>query len=175
MDDLEILNEENLSERVYMVFEKYKPYIYKKAINISKISKGFVDVEDFVSDTYEWLYYFIDRIKKEKTNENFSYYIHVKFAVLRVINKNVKISKNERFLEDYEDFACPEERESDFKYDLDKFVDTLPKRQKIVFVKKLNGETFETIEKFLNVSHGTAVRDNQLATKSFANYFGYVI
>lgn len=42
-------------------------------------------------------------------------------------------------------------------------------------VNELVGETFETIKKFLNVSHGTVVRDNQLATKSFASYFGYVI
>ena len=55
MTDLEILNENDLSKKVYMVFEKYKPLIMKKASLYERCSSGRIQKEDFISDVYEFI------------------------------------------------------------------------------------------------------------------------
>lgn len=97
MNDLEILEMENLSERVYNVFEKYKPLICKKANLYERASKGRIYREDFISNVYEELNYFVSKVDKEKITDisKFSYFISVNYAIMRVFGREKKILDNE--------------------------------------------------------------------------------
>ena len=67
MKDYDVLaSGKDLSELVYVVFEQYKPLILKKASLYQRCSGGRIQKEDFVSDVYEALYYFLSTIKNDK-------------------------------------------------------------------------------------------------------------
>jgi DNA-directed RNA polymerase specialized sigma24 family protein len=178
MTDLEILNENDLSKKVYMVFEKYKPLIMKKAYLYERCSKGRIQKEDFMSDVYEKLYYFVGKIEinKVKNLNKFSYYKSVYFAILRVYYKTRKIFDCEHLFDFDEDGNETVQLVSKFGFsemapDISKFMDRLTDRQKYVVQKRMEGRTFLEIRKELNLSHGSVVRDVYIAKQIYNEYF----
>lgn len=178
MTDLEILQNGSVSEKVYNVFEKYKPLIMKKASLYEKCSKGRISKEDFASDVYEKLYYFVGRleINKVKNIDKFSYYKSVHFAILRVYYKTRTIFDCEKLFELDEDgnekiqllsrnVVC------ETAPDISKFMKRLSDRQKFVLEEKMKGKTFQEIRMVLKCSHGTVVRDIYIAKQIYNEYF----
>ena len=166
MTDLEILQNGTTSEKVYNVFNKYKPLIMKKASLYERCSKGRIQKEDFTSDVYEKLYYFVGRLEINKVKDltKFSYYKSVYFAILRVYYKTRKIFDYERRFDVDEDGNEKTQLVSKFSVselapDISKFMDRLTDRQKYVLDRKMKGETHTQIREKLSVSHGTIVHE----------------
>lgn len=182
MTDLEILQNGTTSEKVYNVFEKYKPLIMKKASLYERCSKGRIQKEDFISDVYEVLYYFVGRIDIEKVKDlsKFSYYKSVHFAILRVFYKTKKVFDCEHLFDLDEDGNEKTQLVSKLGFsemapDISKFMDRLTDRQKYVVRKRMEGRTFLEIRKELNLSHGSVVRDVYIAKQIYNEFFSMAI
>lgn len=178
MTDLEILQNGSVSEKVYNVFEKYKPLIMKKASLYERCSKGRISKEDFASDVYEKLYYFVGRLEINKVKDltKFSYYKSVYFAILRVYYKTRTIFDCEKLFELDEDGnekiqLVSKVFVSETAPDISKFMKRLSERQKFVVNERMNGKTFQEIRTVLNCSHGTVVRDIYIAKQIYNEYF----
>lgn len=178
MTDLEILNENDLSKKVYMVFEKYKPLIMKKACLYEKCSRGRIDREDFALDVYEKLYYFVGRIviEKVKNFDNFSYYQSVRFAIFRVYHKTRKIFEQEKLFDlDSEgneiNMAISKFGVSELSPDIPKFFSYLTERQKYVLKQYMNGKTYLQIRSVLKCSHGTIAGEMRKMRKIYNEFF----
>lgn len=178
MTDLEILQNGTISEKVYNVFTKYKPLIMKKASLYERCSKGRIQKEDFISDVYEALYYFVGRIDIEKVKDlsKFSYYKSVHFAILRVFYKTKKVFDYEHLFDLDEDGNEKTQLVSKFGVselapDISKFMKRLSERQKFVLNKRMKGKTFQEIRTVLKCSHGTVVRDMYIAKQIYNEYF----
>lgn len=177
MTDLEILQNGSISEKVYNVFEKYKPLIMKKASLYERCSKGRIQKEDFISDVYEVLYYFVGRmdIKKVKNVSNFSYYKSVQFAILRTLKKNRKIFDKECLFQYDEDGNETTQLVSKLGFselapDISKFMDRLTDRQKYILERKMKGETHLQIRTKLKLSHGMITHE-MVKVKNIYNEF----
>jgi len=178
MTDLEILQNGTTSEKVYNVFTKYKPLIIKKACLYEKCSKGRIQKEDFVSDVYEALYYFVEciTINKVKDISKFSYYKSVQFAISRIYWKQKKLLDCECLFEFDEDGNEKMQLISKLGFsemapDISKFINRLTERQKIIFDKKMKGETYAQIRKTIKVSHGTVVHEIIRIKKVYEEFF----
>ncbi len=178
MNDNEILELENLNQKVFMVFEKYKPLIIKKAYIYCRCSKNRMCVEDFISDVYEILYYFVGRIEKSKVKnlENFSYYRSVQYAILRIYKKIRKLVKNEKLI-NIDDDNKPEfqfvakEKVEDPLPDVNTFMKLLTVRQRRILNYKMEGKTLNEIRTKLKCSYGTVHRDIYLAKQTYLKKF----
>ena len=182
MTDLEILNENDLSKKVYMVFEKYKPLIMKKASLYERCSHGRINKEDFALDVYEKLYYFVGRIviEKVKNIDNFSYYQSVHFAILRVFYKAKKIIENERLFNldsdgNEIDIVISKFGVSELAPDISKFFSCLTERQKFVLEQCMSGKTYLEIRNVLKCSHGTVAREIWKMKKIYNKFFNEAV
>ena len=178
MTDLKILQNGSISEKVYNVFEKYKPLIMKKACLYERCSRGRIDKDDFISDVYEKLYYFVGRLKIEKVKDlnRFSYYKSVHFAILRVYYKARNVFDCEKLFDLDEDGnekiqLVSKNIVSETAPDISKFMNDLSERQRFVIRERMNGKTFQEIRTVLNCSHGTVVRDVFIAKKVYNKHF----
>jgi len=182
MTDLEILQNGTTSEKVYNVFEKYKPLIMKKASLYEKCSNYRIQKEDFVSEVYEILYYFVGRVALEKVKDinKFSYYKSVQFAILRALKKNRKILNNECLFELDEDGNEKTQLVSKFSVselapDISKFMNRLTDRQKYILERKMNGDTHLQIRTSLKMSHGIITHEMCKVKKIYEEFFSLAI
>lgn len=182
MTDLEILQNGTTSEKIYNVFEKYKPLIMKKASLYERCSKGRIQKEDFISDVYEALYYFVGRITIDKVKDlsKFSYYKSVHFAISRIYWKQKKVFDCEHLFDLDKDGNETTQLVSKLGFsemapDISKFMDRLTDRQKIVLDKKMKGETYSQIREVINVSHGTIVHEMIRIKKVYDEFFSMAI
>lgn len=182
MTDLEILQNGTVSEKVYNVFNKYKPLIMKKASLYERCSKGRIQKEDFMSDVYEVLYYFVGRVVLEKVKDvnKFSYYMSVQYAILRILKKNRKVLNNERLFELDEDGNEKTQLVSKFSVselapDISKFMDRLTDRQKYILKRKMNGDTHLQIRTSLKMSHGIITHEMVKIKKIYEEFFSLAI
>ena len=182
MTDLEILQNGTVSEKVYNVYQNYKPLIMKKASLYEKCSKGRIQREDFISDVYEVLYYFVGRITIDKVKDlsKFSYYKSVHFAISRIYWKQKKIFDCECRFDVDEDGNETTQLISKLGFsemapDISKFMDRLTDRQKYVLDRKMKGETHTQIREKLNVSHGTIVHELIRIKKVYNEFFSMAI
>lgn len=173
-----MLDETNLPKKVNFVFEKYKPLIYKKASLYSRCSKGRIDRDDFVSDVYEKLYYFVSKIDKSKIKdiEKFSYYTSVRYAIFSVYKKERKIIDNEIFIPEDEEGQPLIQFESkcgisELAPDISKFDNSLSRRQKIIKKELMKGKKLLDISKSINMSYGIVHLDIYKMRLKYKEFF----
>ncbi len=160
---------------VFEIYTAYKPLIEKLSKRYSFNSGGRIEAEDFQSEVYLRLYYYVNYIKKEKINpETFMFYIYVKYAISSVLEKNKTVNNNELLLIDNEEaqnlYFAPEIF-TPFSLDLNKFYSKLTKRQLKVIKYRQRGIHENETRKILKISHGTYLgcinRAKELAKEFF--------
>lgn len=177
MNDLEILELENISDRVYNVYCKYKPYICNQAKKYTKYLN--IDFDDFLSSVYEWLYYFVGLVEKEKIVDfnKFSYFIQVRYSVLRVVTKLRKELNKEISIDSIQnesEFFC--KNNSNFEitdFEINSFKNILSERERKVLEFRIEGKVYREIVEILNVSRTTLMKDSKKIQKKFISFFGY--
>ena len=187
-------HKKNLPELVTAAFTLYENFIYSKAIYYSKVSYSRIDSDDFVSDVYVELFYFLGRIKisKIKDKEKFSFYIYMQYAVSRVYKKCRKLCIREEpfsFLEEVRNsdtrpgsinsrikieietsLARTRPISSGTSVDFSKFLQELSERQRAIVNDRMK-EVHETVTlKKLDISHGTYNAEMKNAKVLFQRY-----
>jgi hypothetical protein len=149
----------DLAQLVTVVWTKYRPYIYKRAIQCEYVSKGRILREDFASDVYLKLFYFLGRIdiQKIKEKESFSFFIFVSQAATRVLDNSIKKDRKESVClncEKYENSVEYRDEENLF-FNLEEYLSQLTERQRTIVNDRMNRiHEKETLKK-LKISHGT--------------------
>ena len=154
----------------------------KKASLYERCSKGRIQNEDFVSDVYEVLYYFVGRMDIEKVKDlsKFSYYKSVQFAILRTLKKNRKILDKECLFQYDEDGNEKTQLVSKLGFselapDISKFMDRLTDRQKYILERKMKGETHLQIRTKLKLSHGMITHEMVKVKNIYNEFFSMAI
>ncbi len=152
-------NKGNISDLVYQMYTQYKGLIDRSAKRYSFHSGGRIEKEDFISNTYERLYYFAKFIKEDKINpETFMFHLYVKNAMSSVLKKSKKVNTKELLLIDAEGaenlYQAPDTTESIYTLNKPSFYAALSTRQKFILSKVQGGAIYNDIQKDLNCSYG---------------------
>lgn len=164
----------DIQNLTYDVYVKFNPYIMKYAIRCEKISKGNYERHDFSMDVYEELYKQISFIDEEKiiNKEAFSFFVFVKQAYLKVLNKYIKSTKYE-LIEDDSTIESNVNSINDVinEISIKEFYSKLTKRQKVILNYRQKGLEINVIAKKLKVAYGTIHRDIFLSKNIFEQMF----
>lgn len=161
---------------VLWAFSRYKNLIYKKAIYYSRVSKGRIGKEDFASDVYMNLTYYLSFLKKQKAKEDkFMFYIYVTYAISKTLKQNrsplecVSIEQN-----DLQDFIETRDDTCACEININRFYEKLTPRQVAVLKLKQKNQsiTYKELGKRFNVCLQTIVRDTQLAKQTYNEMYG---
>jgi len=176
-EDYRALQDFSGQKLILWVFTKYKNLIRKKASLYSRVSRGRIDADDFMSDVYLNLVYYIKFIDIAKTNsEKFMFYIYVTYAISRTLKQYredcVCVSIEQNDLDNY--LTTSEEQLCLCEYNLDQFYKCLSKRQVEVLRLRQNRPniTYRELGERFGVCLQTIVRDVQLAKEKYNNMFG---
>lgn len=157
--DFEFLekNYENKQALVTYMFDHYKRLIYKKGIVFTRSLRNKVEVDDFVSDVYEKLFFYANYIKLEKVDsEKFMFYIYVHHACCDIYTKLIKSLESESCLSlDDEDSSLSATYNDSIAFNLQykEFMKQLTATQRQVLNLRLEGKTIVDIQKILNLSY----------------------
>jgi RNA polymerase sigma factor (sigma-70 family) len=173
--EIYLSNRDCKEKLVFAIYSIYKPLIEKLSRRYYYNSGGRIEADDFQSEVYLKLYYFVNYIKSEKINpDTFMFYIYVMYAISSVLKSYKKVHNSELLLLSTEEgenqFASPE-NESLLRVDLDKFYSRLTSRQKEVLKQKQLGKTTEEIGSILNTKSKTVNRDIRRAKEIAHLYF----
>lgn len=150
-----LANKQDQSKLVQIMYDKYKNFIYKKAINNTYYLRSKMDVEDYVSEVYIKLYWYANYINVDKVKESFSFYIYVNNACCDVLTASIKKYRNETCSIDDENkqnsFSCTEN--ALFHLNEQAFYSQLTPFQRKVLMLKQAGKTTVDIQKKLDVSY----------------------
>ena len=144
---------ENKPLIAHKAWELYKGFIYKKGLShLSRRDRA--DLDDFASDVYEKLVYFISLIKLEKINpENFCFYLFVNYACCNVLTA---YSKRNRLpligLEDFENYEIASSRDS-YAFCVAELKKKLTPRQLKILKWREEGKTITFIKQALPASY----------------------
>ena len=176
-EDYQALQDFSGQKLILWVFTKYKNLIRKKAYLYSRVARGRIDVDDFMSDVYLNLVYYIKFIDIAKTNsEKFMFYIYVTYAISRTLKQYkedcVCVSIEQNDLDNY--LVASEEQFCFCECNLDQFYKCLSKRQVEVLRLRQNRPniTYKELGALFGVRLQTIVRDVQLAKEKYNNMFG---
>ena len=168
----------DMPKLAYIVHEQYMPMIKKYAAKTYQCSRCKYDKEDFVADVYLELVKMVQYINPEKVVTNFSFYVFVKNAISHTIQRTKKYSvQNHIKTSSIEEDTFVETGRKDYTIEsfvenesMKKFFSTLTPRQITILNYRKKGYTIVQIKDKIDVSHGTVVRDIQLAQKSYSSY-----
>lgn len=176
-EDFQALRDFSGQKLVLWVYSKYKLLIKKKAYFYSKVSRGQVDADDFMSDVYLNITYYLKFVDIQKTNEEkFMFYIYVGYAISRTLKQYRKacdcISIEQNELENY--LVAPTEQNCLCEQSLTQFYSHLTDRQvKVLKLRQIYPDiTYKELGERFGVCLQTIVRDVQLAKKTYNNLFG---
>lgn len=168
-------NKNAINKMVFAVYKKYQPLIQSKAKKYEFNSGGRIDQEDFASDVYVRLHYFLSYIKEEKIDPNtFMFYSYVKYAISSVFHKSKKVSSTEFLLindETHQNYYEAPEFNSILSLNVEPFMNSLTSRQRKVLNYVRKGETYTSIQKKLKCSYGTIAGDIWRAKQLAKDYF----
>jgi len=172
-------HKDNLPSLVTVVYNKYIFLIRKRASLTQRCSKNRYLAEDFISDTYENLFYHLKRINPVLINpETFSFYFFVKHAIGRSLLKQRKNIKNESLIiedpeneRNYEEYFGSSDFEMPIQESLKSFYSVLNPRQREILKDKQNGVHEKKTRARMKISHGTYNRNVRLAKKIFKEFF----
>lgn len=176
-DDFKALCDLRDQSLVLWVFSKYKNLILKKAYFYSRVSKGQIDVDDFVSDVYLNLTYYLNFINIDKVKEDsFMFYVYVTYAVSKTLKQhrrlNAPVSIEQNNLEN--ELVAVEQINLSADYLSNQLFKHLTKRQvEVIKIKQANPSiTYRELGTMFGVRLQTIVRDVQLAKKTYNDLFG---
>lgn len=176
-EDFQALIDLEGQDLVLWVFSRYKNLIRKKAYFYNRASKGRIDVDDFVSDSYINLTYYMKFINIKKVNQDkFMFYIYVSYAISKTLKEHrkcndcVSIEQNE--LQNV--LVAPIEQVSLRDHVLQHLYEHLTSRQiKVLELKQSNPDiTYRELGKKFGVCLQTIIRDVQLAKETYNQLFG---
>ncbi len=155
--DFEFLekNYENKQALVTYMFDHYKRLIYKKGILFTRSLRNKVEVDDFVGDVYEKLFFYANYIKLEKVDsEKFMFYIYVHYACCDVYASYIRKNKHTVSLDDENNFIQPAVTQNEsFVLQKQEFFNQLTSLQKRILSLREENRTIVEIQKRLNLSY----------------------
>ena len=151
-----------------VAFEKYKPFILKRARIFNFVTRRKSSTDDFVQDVFINLYERLNNLDDNKVTENFTIYLHVYFATCTVFRQSNKI----KICDDIENVIYEDVVLSNISIELSmiKFNNSLTKRKKAIIADRKNGiHESETLKK-MKISHGTYNTEIKESKKLFNMY-----
>lgn len=153
----------DLNQLTLLVFNQYEGLIKKKAQFYSRVSKNKIEIDDFMSEVYLNLRTFIQYIKKDKVKSStFSFYIYVKYAIIRTWKKFMKTISQESYSLDETDqdgnplrqLPCTKYNFNPLELNMDIFLKSLTHRQRKILELVNQGYIYKDIQKKLKTSYG---------------------
>lgn len=157
--DFEFLekNYKNKQALVTHMFDRYKGLVYKKGILFTQSLRNKVEVDDFVSDVYEKLFFYANYIKLEKVDpEKFMFYIYVHYACCDIYTRLIKLFKSETSVslnDENLNLVATYTDSIAFNLQYQEFINQLTPAQKEILQLRLEGKTIVDIQKTLNLSY----------------------
>lgn len=154
---------EDLNQLTLEVFNLYRGLILKKALFYSRVSRNRIEKEDFMSEVFLNLHKLLSYLKKDKIkSENFSFYLSVRYAIIRTWKKQMRVINQETIsLDETDEEGNPIRQIPCTKYcfnplELNKkpFLNQLSPRQRKILELKNQGLVYKDIQKKLGTSYG---------------------